>query len=417
MKKVSDQMVKMETRAKRMVIFGAGNIGRSFIGLLFSRAGYAVTFVDIDRTVVDALNARGSYTVVIKQNDREDRTVTVSNVRGVYGNDIEAVGDLLARADIAATCVGKKALAHLGAPILKGLMKRQKLFGDLSLDIILAENVHHCGAFFRNILQRECVAEYPLDKRVGLVEASIGKMVPLMPNEIRAVDPLMVYAEPFNTLIVDKNGFTGEIPHIPDIQAKSRFNAWVDRKLYIHNLGHAAAAYLGFQANREWKYLYEALADPVVYAKTRQAMTESAQALLKEYPGVFSQKELSDHIEDLLERFQNRALADTIFRVGRDLYRKLSKSDRIIGAMLLATKHRLRCDTIAEVFIAALTFSAADEKGKLFAADENFFAKLMEEVLRSVLSGVCALSGFNEHESEIMKTIAHTLEQKVQAIV
>ena len=34
---------------KKMVQFGAGNIGRSFIGQLFSRSGYEVVFVDIKK--------------------------------------------------------------------------------------------------------------------------------------------------------------------------------------------------------------------------------------------------------------------------------------------------------------------------------------------------------------------------------
>jgi len=400
---------------KSMVIFGAGNIGRSFIALLFSRAGYSVTFVDIDTTVIGALNARGAYDVVIRSNDTDDIRLRVTNVKGVEGTDIESVSEVLAQADIAATSVGKNALPFLGKPIVAALQKRQELYGDRPLDIILAENVHNCASYFRDILLKACEPGFPLEQRVGLVETSIGKMVPIMPKDIREKDPLIVYAEPFNTLIVDQNAFKTEVPQIPDLQAEKSFNAWVDRKLYIHNLGHAAAAYIGFDTNRDWKYLYEALADPVVFEKTKAAMSESAQALLKEYPDVFTENDLREHIDDLLERFQNRALADTIFRVGRDLYRKLSKSDRIIGAMLLAARHRLPYGAIAEVCVAALKFSAADEDGKLFGSDEVFLAKLLEEALRSVLLGVCSLSGFNEQESAVIETISHTLAERVSS--
>ena len=65
---------------KKLLLFGAGNIGRSFIGQLFSRAGYEVVFVDIDSNIVNALNSRRSYTVVVKGNNREDELIEIAGV-------------------------------------------------------------------------------------------------------------------------------------------------------------------------------------------------------------------------------------------------------------------------------------------------------------------------------------------------
>ena len=42
---------------------------------------------------------------------------------------------------------------------------------------------------------------------VGLIETSIGKMVPIMTTAEQMKDPLVVYAEPYNTLILDGKGF------------------------------------------------------------------------------------------------------------------------------------------------------------------------------------------------------------------
>ena len=49
-----------------IVHFGAGNIGRSLVGTLFSRAGYDIRFVDAAPDIVQALQARHGYRVVIK---------------------------------------------------------------------------------------------------------------------------------------------------------------------------------------------------------------------------------------------------------------------------------------------------------------------------------------------------------------
>jgi mannitol-1-phosphate 5-dehydrogenase len=63
----------------KIVIFGAGKIGRSFIGQLFSRGGFEVVFVDVCKPVISELNHRGNYKVIIKSDTEE--VITVSNVR------------------------------------------------------------------------------------------------------------------------------------------------------------------------------------------------------------------------------------------------------------------------------------------------------------------------------------------------
>ena len=56
---------------KKLVQFGAGKIGRSFIGQLFSLSGYEVVFIDVYKPVVEALNNRRQYQVVIKSDHDE----------------------------------------------------------------------------------------------------------------------------------------------------------------------------------------------------------------------------------------------------------------------------------------------------------------------------------------------------------
>jgi mannitol-1-phosphate 5-dehydrogenase len=55
---------------------------------------------------------------------------------------------------------------------------------------------------------------------------------------------------------------------------------------------------------------------------------------MKKYPGEFRPEQLTDHIDDLLRRFENRALGDTVFRVGCDLKCKLHKNDRIMSPLI-----------------------------------------------------------------------------------
>ena len=90
---------------KEALVFGAGNIGRGFIGQLFSESGYAVTLVDVDQPLLDALNRRGEYTIRLVTNEQSEE-VTVGPVRGVHASDVDAVAEAVARAAIGATAVG-----------------------------------------------------------------------------------------------------------------------------------------------------------------------------------------------------------------------------------------------------------------------------------------------------------------------
>ncbi|MBZ6373149.1 MAG: mannitol-1-phosphate 5-dehydrogenase, partial [Microbacterium hominis] len=47
----------------KAVHFGAGNIGRGFVGLLLHDGGYELVFSDVAASLVDAINATYSYTV------------------------------------------------------------------------------------------------------------------------------------------------------------------------------------------------------------------------------------------------------------------------------------------------------------------------------------------------------------------
>ena len=390
---------------QKLVLFGAGNIDRSFIGQLFSRAGYDVVFIDVNDQLIQALNTEHQYRVIIKRNDAPDETLWVKNVRGVHGRDQETVAEELADAAIAATAVGKHALPYIIPSLAKGLERRRQKLGAVALDIIMAENVRHIADYMRQELIQILPADYPIDHLVGLVETSIGKMVPIMKAEDVQQDPLWIFAEEYNQLILDKQAFKNPIPAIPGLAPKENMAAFVDRKLFIHNLGHAATAYFGYQYNPDFVYIYEPLAAPELLPKARACMLQSAAALNAVYPRDLSLPELVEHIDDLLQRFQNRALGDTIFRVGRDLPRKLDKEDRLIGALLLAKQTGCPCDLIAQAVLAACQFRATDEQGHLFPADQDFLEQDSPEGLEHILTAVCHLSPASELEKAVIDEI------------
>lgn len=387
---------------KSILIFGAGKIGRSFIGQLFGLSGYEVVFSDIDEELVSLLNHEKSYAVVIK-GDKEER-ITISNVRAINGTNQEAVTEEVKNTSIIAVSVGKNALPKIIPILAKGLIKRFQGSENGPVDIIIAENMRSANEVIYKELKDNLPDDFPLHDYVGLVETSIGKMVPLMTAGEIKKDPLSVFAEPYNQLILDKKGFRNEVPDVMGLAPKENIRAWVDRKAFIHNLGHATAAYYGFFKYPGSTYLYEVLEDTHVIEFTREAMLQSAAILLKIYPDDFTPRDLSVHIEDLLFRFRNRSLKDTLFRVGQDIPRKLGPDDRFMGIIRLAIPLRMPYDKILEAMSYAFFFKATDENGHRSEQD-IVFEKLLSQGIDYTLQKVCGIDPvFDQELAEKVKS-------------
>jgi len=383
---------------KSILIFGAGKIGRSFIGQLFGQAGYHVVFADVDNKLIEELNRRKSYPVVIKGETEE--TILVHNVRAVAGFNAEAVKAEIAKTSLMALSVGKEALEKIIPLIAEGLLLRQELSPGNELDIIIAENIRSAGTFIRSKLELLLPEDYPLSNLVGLIETSIGKMVPLMTEEDLKDDPLLLFAEPYNTLILDKQSFKKEIPDVPGLSPKDHIQAWVDRKAFVHNLGHATAAYVGNFYHPEKQYVYEVLEFDNILEATRRTMIQAAEILVQFYPNDFILPDLVEHINDLLHRFQNRALKDTIFRVGQDLPRKLGINDRFAGIIKMAMQKKLDYSLIINAMAFGILFKKTDEFGNLAPKDDLFLKMTKKEGLEKTLVALC---GFHpDYDSQLI---------------
>ncbi len=316
----------------KAVMYGGGNIGRGFIGALLSQSGYEVTFIDVAESVVKTLQEKRTYPVrYVSTEGHED--VWIQNVTAVNGNDAEAASDAIACCDIMATAVGARILKFIVPNIVAGLRKRWAAGGG-PLNIIICENLMDANLVLEGMLkaqltQEECAR---FDETVGLVEASIGRMVPVQTEEMKDGEALRVCVERYGFLPVDKAAFKGDIPAITNMVPFAPFDFYIKRKLYVHNMGHATCAYLGDLM--ELEYIYQSIAVPQVRILVQNAMLESALALHKKYGADLG--DLQMHITDLLGRFTNAALGDTCQRVGGDPARKLAREDRLIGSAKLA---------------------------------------------------------------------------------
>jgi mannitol-1-phosphate 5-dehydrogenase len=357
--------------------FGAGNIGRALAGPVFRRAGYEVVFVDAAPALVEALQLRKQYRVVIKDTLPAGMPgqFDVGPVEGLAVHDVEAVTAAVARADLIGTAVGTAHLPGVLEAIAKGLPGRC----GRPVSILFCENLHGVARMAREILAQHLPPDYPLKRQVGLVD----------------------------TIIADRNGFVGSPPEgIAGLELKGCFTAYVERKLYVHNLGHAACACYGFL--KGYRLISDAISDKEVLEQTRIVMLETAQALCRRYPGEFDEAGQRAHVEDLLRRFGNRALGDTVYRVGRDLPRKLAPGDRFIGGLRLVLAEGGDPLPLCRAIGAALCFAATDESGKAFPADVQFRERLRREGASALL---CAHCGFEPRmDAFLLKRIMEAVD-------
>ena len=347
---------------KKLVQYGAGNIGRGFIGELFARSGYEVVFVDVRDDIVELLNRNRTYPVNFVSDDGS-REIMITGVRAVNGRDSNAVADEIADADVIATAVGVPVLPHIVKPVAQGLKQRWRSGNNIPIDIIICENKLDADKYLRELFLREFSDEEgeKFHKTVGLVEASIGRMVPVMTPEMQKGNPLRVCVENYAELPVDGNTFKGGVPNVPELIPASPFSFYIRRKLFIHNMGHALIAYFGF-LNRE-TYISQAVRTPYIRLLAEGAMRQSARALSKEY-GI-DLGLILDHAADLILRFHNRALGDTTERVGSDPLRKLSCADRLAGAAFFCCEQGLPGSYIHAGIAAGLLYENPRDKASL----------------------------------------------------
>ena len=183
-------------------------------------------------------------------------------------------------------------------------------------------------------------------------------MVPPLTPEQLAEDRLRIRVDPSSELPVDSAAFKGEIPALVGIIPYTPFDFYMKRKLFLNNGSHALCAYLGYERGME--YIWQAIEDPEIRVAARASMQASADALVAKY-GDGVRENVQAYIDDLLTRFPNRALNDTVTRVGADPARKLRRNDRIVGAALFALEQGVDPAPIVRGIVAALRFDHADD--------------------------------------------------------
>lgn len=349
------------------------------MGQLFWEAGLETVFVDVVSEIVAALNDRGKYPLRLVGPDRHD-TLQIGPVRGIHAGDLAAVACAISGAEFASTAVGVAALPHVVGPIAAGVRRRVQE-GKPPLNVLLCENQLHCADLVRGLLSHH-LSQAEL-RQIGLIETVVGRMVPVVPARDRAGDPLLAIAEDYVGMPIDRFAIIGSAPAVPALQLVDEFAFYVERKLYVHNMGHAAAGYLGYR--RGLPTIHAVMEDAAVAEMVGSAMSAAGEALCRKHSA--PRDEMRTMVADLARRFRNAALDDSVDRVARDPIRKLRVEDRLIGALLCCLDQGVEAVGIPDAIAAAITYDNAEDPSAT-----RLQALLATEGLDAVLQNVCGLA-------------------------
>lgn len=335
----------------KAVHFGAGNIGRGFVGLLLHEGGYELVFSDVAAGLVDAINAADAYTV--HEVGDGGRETVVTGFRAINSaEDPQAVADEIATANVVTTAVGPTILRFVAPHIVAGLALREP--GTPPLQIMACENAINATDLLRDEIAAQAGEAWDaLSGSAVFANTAVDRIVPGQP-EGGGVD---VTVEPFYEWAIERGPFAGNPPTIPGAHFVDDLAPYIERKLFTVNTGHATTAYFGAAAGVE--RISDALADEHI-ARQVEAVLEETSALLIAAHGLDPDAQ-AEYRRTILGRFRNPALPDTVWRVGRQPLRKLSRHERFIGPAASAAERGLAVDALVAAVGAALRFDDAED--------------------------------------------------------
>lgn len=337
----------------RAVHFGAGNIGRGFVGLLLHEGGYEVVFADVNAELIGAIAAADSYTVHEVGDGAKDTVVT--GFRAINSaTDEEALVAEIAAADVVTTAVGPTILRFVAPVIARGIAARPSDAAPLA--VMACENAINATDLLAAEVRQAVgdTAWASLASRAVFANTAVDRIVPGQP----AGQGIDVTVESFYEWAIETPAFNGALPSIPGAHFVEELAPYIERKLFTVNTGHASVAYFGARAGIGT--IAEALAEPSIAAAVGAVLEETSALLVAKHGlDVDAQRE---YRETILRRFANVHLPDTVERVGRQPLRKLSRTERFIGPAAELAERGMGHDALVSAIGAALEFDVSDDE-------------------------------------------------------
>lgn len=381
----------------KAVHFGAGNIGRGFIGETLAANNFQINFVDVNETIIAALNQRHGYEIELA--DESHKRISVHNVAGINnGKYPEKVVQAIATADIVTTAIGPKILKFIAPLIADGIKARQAENNLQPIDVIACENmIGGSQNLKKEVYSHLAAADQAFaDKYIGFPNAAVDRIVPQQKHD----DPLFVSVEPFKEWVIDEHQMANPSLKLTSVHYAPDLEPYIERKLFSVNTGHATVAYTGKYLG--YSDIGSAIADPKVLQQLKRVLKETGDLLIAKWN--FKRSEHEAYQQKIIGRFENKYLSDEIARVGRTPIRKLGYDERFIRPIREAKDRGLDYTALLETVGMIYTFDEPQD-----TESQKLMQLIKEKPIHEVIETTTGLKDetlISEIEQSYQKAVA-----------
>jgi mannitol-1-phosphate 5-dehydrogenase len=362
------------------VHFGAGNIGRGFIGEVLVKNGFHVDFIDVNETIINELQKRKQYDIALASPNQE--RITIQGVDGINNKrNPEKVIAAIEKAHLVTTAIGPNILPFIAELIAQGVMARAASGSTEPLDIIACENMIGASEYLQWEVYKYLANKDYADRYIGFPNAAVDRIVPLQKHE----DVLFVSVEPFREWVIDdskRKAKTTGLTNLEGVHYAENLQPYIERKLFTVNTGHATVAYTG--RHYGYKTIGEAIRDTRVLGQLRNVLAETGALLINKWH--FDKGQHEEYIDTIITRFQNPFISDDISRVARTPMRKLGAEERFIRPIREAKERGLAYQALLET--TAYIFDYDDQTDEESVNLQRMIRNKIGEVVKMV-TGLC----------------------------
>lgn len=351
----------------KIIIWGAGKIGRGFIADLFYSSGYRVVFVDESKQLINALNKEGKYTVLRYRSDTDKESAIVSGYTALHTSQKQEISSEVLSCRYMAIALFPGAFEQMASEFACLVKHRIESGVDEPLDTIVCANIPEPSRKFKEyllpLLNRE--EKVYFKKYIGLIDSLVIRMAVQPTKEMTDEDPLVVLTNGYEELTLDETAFKGTKLSFSGIVLTKNIHAEEVRKMFTYNMVHALYAFLGYQ--KGYEYIEQCTKDEEIQRIAKGALDEVAQALIKQFS--FTDVDMRKWNARVLSNMANPILKDKISRVGGDPIRKLKKGDRLTGSAILCKDNGVMPYFITKAIANAFLFDNMADNNAVIASE------------------------------------------------
>jgi len=340
---------------RNVLVFGAGASGRGHLTpRMLEFCDCYISYVDKDMRLVEALRGRSFEVVQINSDGSGDVCTVTSDKFEIFHSEKQGeINRAFAAAELVLTCVLAENLGDVAKNIAEAIRYASASGVGKDVNIVACENLNHASSLLKDLVYG-CLdldaAKY-CGEHIAFPDAIISRVVPV------PEDPYRIVCENYNEWYADKNNWKGDPDAVPFIEVSENLDALLERKLWIHNGGHATLGYAAWHKN--YRYIHEAVRDSEIAAFTAEVMREIGDCIIHKHG--FEAGPIREYEAELGHRGAIEEMRDEVRRVIRDPIRKLAIGDRIMGPLVYAYENRLKYDGLVKSVANVLNYHDAND--------------------------------------------------------